>query len=89
MAEVTLTHLTPQELADRWHLAKNTLEHWRVRGDGPPFIRFGKRRVLYPLSEIERFEREHLMATVHIPCRAHPATSVLPVPLLPAHGNDL
>lgn len=55
---MNVTHLTSKQLAGRWCMAEGTLANWRAQGRGPPFIRFG-RRILYPLSEIERYEREH------------------------------
>jgi hypothetical protein len=58
-------HLTAEETAARLRLAVITLAHWRVQGRGPRFIKLG-RKVLYPITEIEAFERAQL----------HSATSV-------------
>lgn len=52
-------HLTPQEVAVRLRLSTGTLSNWRVRGDGPRFVKMG-RKVLYPLVEIEAFEARQL-----------------------------
>lgn len=52
-------HLTPEQLADRLGLSKATLAMWRVRGEGPRFLKFGRTqqaRVRYPESAIEEWE---------------------------------
>lgn len=54
-----MQHLTQSELAERWRLSPRTLERWRQTGFGPRFIKLGS-RCLYPLEEIERFERASL-----------------------------
>lgn len=43
------------ELAERWGISRRTLQRWRRDGEGPPFLRLG-RRVFYRLTDIERFE---------------------------------
>jgi hypothetical protein len=43
------------ELADRLRLSPTTLRTWRCRGQGPCFVKAG-RRVLYPESCVERWE---------------------------------
>lgn len=48
--------LTDLQLADRWHMHRQTLISWRSAGTGPPFVRIG-RRVLYPLAEVEQYEK--------------------------------
>lgn len=52
-------HLTANELARRLRTPIATLKHWRLHGQGPLFIRAGK-RVLYPLGEIEAWEQRQL-----------------------------
>lgn len=59
-----ILHLTTKELAERWRMKPDTLEHWRIRGDGPKFIRFGGRKVLYPITEVEAFERACMHTSV-------------------------
>lgn len=58
-------NLTPKELADRWHYSTSTLANMRTDGDGCPYIKFG-RRILYPLAEVEAYERKHLRKSVHV-----------------------
>lgn len=52
-------NLTPKEAADRLRTSAGTLSNWRGRGEGPRFIKLG-RKVLYPLAEIEAFEQSRL-----------------------------
>lgn len=47
--------LSQNELAQRWRLSPRTLERWRWLGQGPAFVKLG-RRVAYRLSDIEAFE---------------------------------
>jgi hypothetical protein len=47
--------LSQHELAQRWRLSPRTLERWRWLGQGPAFLRLG-RRIAYRLSDIEAFE---------------------------------
>lgn len=52
-------NLTAKEAAERLRVNNGTLSNWRVRGDGPRYIKLG-RKVLYPLAEIEAFEQRQL-----------------------------
>lgn len=58
--------LTTDQLAARWGMAPKTLRNWRARKMGPPFVRggFGRSRVLYQLTDIERIEIERLGKTI-------------------------
>ncbi|WP_158886495.1 DNA-binding protein [Rhodanobacter sp. L36] len=57
-------HLTPGELSARWHgvIKPHTLAVWRNKRKGPPFVKFG-RRVLYPASLLEEWEKRQLVQT--------------------------
>ena len=57
---MTPTHLTPPQLAERLHRKPQTLANWRVQGDGPRFI--PGRPVLYPLAEVEAWERANTVS---------------------------
>lgn len=59
MVTTNTANLTPREAAARLRTTKGTLSNWRVQGRGPRYIKFGG-KILYPLSEIETFEHEHL-----------------------------
>jgi len=53
-----LRHLNQLELARRWNLSERTLEGWRARRQGPPFLKLGG-RISYRQADIERFEESH------------------------------
>lgn len=42
---------------------KQTLDTWRYRGEGPPFVKMG-RRVVYRLEALDRWLAENEVATV-------------------------
>ena len=48
-------HLNQVQLARRWSLSERTLERWRWKRQGPPFMKIGG-RVAYALADIEAFE---------------------------------
>jgi hypothetical protein len=45
------------QLSRRWRLSHRTLERWRWTGQGPSYIKIG-RKVVYRLIDIEQFERD-------------------------------
>jgi len=49
------TYLTEEEFAARYHVGRRTAQRWRHTGDGPAWVRLGPRRVLYRLSDCERW----------------------------------
>lgn len=54
-----ICHLTETDVARRWRMSVRTLQAWRWRKVGPPYLKaMGK--VLYRLTDIEAFEAEHL-----------------------------
>ena len=48
--------------ADELGLSPRTLEGWRRRGEGPPYLKIG-RRVKYRAEDIEVFKATRLQAT--------------------------
>lgn len=57
--------LTTRELATRWEVSELTLKDYRAKKKGPPYIKFKHNgRVVYQLTDIERFEKENNMAGV-------------------------
>ncbi len=56
---MTSNFLTPQNLALRWSLAPHTLSQWRWNGNGPQYLKIGK-RILYLLDDVEAFEQKML-----------------------------
>jgi hypothetical protein len=58
-------NLLPREVAERLRTTVGSLATLRCTGGGPRFIKFGK-KVLYPLAEIEAYERVHLRSAVSV-----------------------
>lgn len=54
-------YLTTEEVADRFRTSPSTVRSWRHEGRGPLGVKFG-RHVLYPLPEVEAWERKQLEA---------------------------
>jgi hypothetical protein len=52
-------HLTQLGLARRWRLSPRSLERWRITGEGPIFLKVGK-RIVYRLEDVLAFEKERL-----------------------------
>ena len=46
--------LTAKQVADRIQRPERTLERWRLTGEGPPFLRLG-RRIAYRIADVERW----------------------------------
>ena len=53
-----MARLTVQETASYTRLAKSTLDHLRVVGGGPYFIKLG-RKVLYDVADLDRWLEAH------------------------------
>jgi predicted DNA-binding transcriptional regulator AlpA len=45
--------LRPEQVEPLYGLSRKYLAHARVRGDGPPFSKAGRKVVLYAVSDIE------------------------------------
>lgn len=54
-------NLTIEEAADRLRVSRSTLSGWRCHGGGPRYMKYG-RMVLYPLAQIEQWERQRLVS---------------------------
>lgn len=52
-------YLTFLEVVERYRTTEEVVRYWRKTGYGPKGVKAG-RRLLYPLAEIERFDRELL-----------------------------
>lgn len=55
-----MTHLTPEQLAERLSLSTETLANWRLKGGGPSYIKISRQTVRYPLAQVEAWERAKL-----------------------------
>ena len=53
---------TPAEIAEALHTTPASLAQMRYRGDGPKFVRVGRRRVLYRWVDVEQYINE----SVHV-----------------------
>lgn len=53
-------HLTQRDLARRWRMSERTLEAWRWRRQGPPYLRIGG-KITYRLADVEDYEAAHLL----------------------------
>jgi predicted site-specific integrase-resolvase len=49
-------YLTATQLAERWQIHRQTLLRWRRDAAGPAYTRING-RVLYPLAEVEQYEK--------------------------------
>lgn len=47
--------LIPKEVAAEYRLAERTLANWRAKGEGPRFLKLGKRAVRYRRADVEAF----------------------------------
>jgi len=65
MGQQQALYLTVDQLLERWghRYTKGTLANKRSKGEGPPFVRFG-RVVLYPVQQLEEWEAAHLHNTL-------------------------
>ena len=51
--------LTPGETASTLGIKPKTLEAWRAAGEGPPFVRVGRKIIRYPPDELILWVRAH------------------------------
>lgn len=58
-------NLTPAEVAQRLRTTTGTLANWRVKGEGPKFIKSGK-KVLYPIAELVAYEQAQLRSNTAV-----------------------
>jgi predicted DNA-binding transcriptional regulator AlpA len=49
------SYLDEEGFCARYGVAARTAQRSRVSGDGPPFVRLGRRRVAYRLSDCEQW----------------------------------
>jgi hypothetical protein len=55
-------YLTQDGFCERYHVAPRTAERWRITGDGPQWIRAGRRRIIYRLSDCEAWAESRRFA---------------------------
>lgn len=59
-----MKYLTEAELCERWRVSKRRLYELRENGD-LGYFRPTPRRVVYPLAEVERYERANTERSVY------------------------
>lgn len=52
---MTVSMATPEEVAEALHTTTASLAQMRYRGEGPKFIRVGRRRILYRWRDIDEW----------------------------------
>jgi excisionase family DNA binding protein len=58
--ETIMTHqilLTVQQAAARLQISVDTLNRWRITGEGPPFLKYGPRLVRYDEADLAAWGR--------------------------------
>lgn len=50
--------LSERDLSNRWGLSARTLQRWRWRRQGPPYVKLG-RRVAYRANDIDEWEERN------------------------------
>jgi helix-turn-helix protein len=50
-------YITEQGLHERYLIPPRTAQRWRQDGTGPKFIRLGRRRILYRVTDVEEWLR--------------------------------
>jgi len=56
--------LSPSEASRLLNVSIRTLENWRARRGGPPFIKFSPRVIRYRLPELEIWLRLHTQGAI-------------------------
>lgn len=51
-------YLAEAQLDQQYGIKPRTAQRWRQSGEGPPYIRLGRRRVLYRRQDVENWLRE-------------------------------
>jgi predicted DNA-binding transcriptional regulator AlpA len=46
------THFSAREVAEEYKVSERTLGRWREEGEGPEYIRLGRRRVAYAAAAV-------------------------------------
>ncbi len=60
---MTERFLTERDLFSTFNIPARTAQRWRVSGDGPPFVRVGKRRILYRETDISTWMEKRTFAS--------------------------
>jgi predicted DNA-binding transcriptional regulator AlpA len=71
--------LTERQLAGEWGLSHRTLQAWRVRGDGPTYVKVG-RSVRYSKAQADAWlaQRQAANTAVELPPMPRPKPKATP-----------
>jgi hypothetical protein len=53
--QVANEYVDEDGLFERYLISPRSAQRWRGSGTGPPFVRLGKRRVVYRVADVERW----------------------------------
>jgi hypothetical protein len=56
-------YLDEESLYQRYLIPPRTAQRWRASGGGPAFIRLGKRRIVYRVTDVERWLAERTFSS--------------------------
>jgi predicted DNA-binding transcriptional regulator AlpA len=73
MADGSMRHLSPAELAEREGVPLESVYGWNKQRTGPQFMRIG-RHVRYRLADVERWEESRTIASGTVPGVTHGTT---------------
>jgi predicted DNA-binding transcriptional regulator AlpA len=62
--------ISEAEAAARLSLSRRTLQEYRLRGDGPVFVRLGERRIGYSVSDLDAWVNSRRAASTSAPVLA-------------------
>lgn len=67
-------YIDESALPERYSIARRTAQRWRAEGNGPPFVRLG-RKVIYRVSDIEAWLRARTYTSLADERAQHPAAA--------------
>ena len=56
-------YLSPKNFAIEIDTTPGALAMWRLRGQGPPYIRLSPKKILYDIKEVELYLARHKIRT--------------------------
>ena len=63
--------LTQARLAKRWDIQSSTLRIWRWNGNGPQYVKIG-RKIFYRLEDVKIFEQQKIRRNTSAPEEVKP-----------------
>jgi hypothetical protein len=56
---VPVEYLSPKRVEAMFDKGPGAAKRWRMRGDGPPYVRFGPRTVRYRMADVRAWAERH------------------------------